>query len=98
MHPHVTLDLLNIRTTEQISLLEDRKLDAGFLHLPASSRELTIIPIYSEPFVLVLPKGHRLAKKKTFDLKEPEHEPFISYARRFAPGFHDRWVQMFSGI
>jgi len=97
-HPHVTLDLLNIRTTEQIALLEDRKLDAGFLRLPASSRELTITPIHTEPFVLVVPRGHRLAKKKTFALEELEHESFVAYARRFAPGFHDRWVQMFTTV
>jgi len=97
-HPHVTLDLLNIRTTEQIALLEDRKLDAGFLRLPASSRELTITPIHTEPFVLVVPKGHRLAKKKPFALEELEHESFVAYARRFAPGFHDRWVQMFTAV
>jgi len=97
-HPRVTLDLLNIRTTEQIALLEDRKLDAGFLRLPASSRELTITPIHTEPFVLVVPRGHRLAKKKTFTLEELEHESFVAYARRFAPGFHDRWVQMFTAV
>ena len=95
-HPGVTLDLLNIRTTEQIELLEDRKLDAGFLRLPAASRELIITPIHSESFVLVVPKGHPLARRKTFVLEELKHEPFVVYARRFAPGFYDHWVQMFS--
>ena len=95
-HPAVTLDLLNIRTTEQIALLEDRKLDVGFLRLPATSRDLTITAIHSEPFVLVVPKGHPLSRRKTFVLEELKHEPFVAYARRFAPGFYDRWVQMFN--
>jgi DNA-binding transcriptional LysR family regulator len=95
-HPLVTLDLMNIRTTDQIALLEERKLDAGFLRLPASSKGLVITPIHREPFVLVVPNGHRLANRKPFRLSELEHEPFVAYARRWAPGFYDSWIQMFT--
>jgi DNA-binding transcriptional LysR family regulator len=95
-YPLVTLDLMNIRTTDQIPLLEERKLDAGFLRLPASSKSLTITPIHREPFVLVVPNGHRLANKKPFRLAELEHESFVAYARRWAPGFYDSWIQMFT--
>jgi DNA-binding transcriptional LysR family regulator len=94
-HPRVTLDLLNIRTTDQIALLEERKLDAGFLRLPASSRGLSITRIHQERFVLVLPQGHRLANSRPFTLKELEHEPFVAYARKWAPGFYDHWIGMF---
>jgi DNA-binding transcriptional LysR family regulator len=95
-HPRVTLEVLNIRTTDQIRMLEDRTLDAGFLRLPTTSKNLTITPIHSERFVLVVPKGHRLANTKPYSIKELEHEPFVAYARRYAPGFYDRWVQMFT--
>jgi DNA-binding transcriptional LysR family regulator len=95
-YPHVSLDLLNIRTTEQITRLEERSLDAGFLRLPVSSKSLTTVPVHRERFVLVVPKGHQLANSRPFRLKELEHEPFVAYARKFAPGFHDRWVQMFT--
>jgi DNA-binding transcriptional LysR family regulator len=95
-HPRVTLDLMNIRTTDQIALLEERKLDAGFLRLPASSKSLVVTPIHREPFVLVVPKGHRLANKKPFRLTELEHEAFVAYARKWAPGFYDSWIQMFT--
>jgi DNA-binding transcriptional LysR family regulator len=94
-HPRVTLDLLNIRTTDQIVLLEERKLDAGFLRLPAGSKGLSITRIHRERFVLVVPKGHRLANSRPFTLKELEHEPFVAYARKWAPGFYDRWIGMF---
>jgi DNA-binding transcriptional LysR family regulator len=95
-HPLVTLELMNIRTTDQIALLEERKLDAGFLRLPASSKSLVITPIHREPFVLVVPNGHFLANKKPFRLAALEHEPFVAYARRWAPGFYDSWIQMFT--
>jgi len=95
-HPRVTLELLNIRTTDQIAMLQQRTLDAGFLRLPSSSTGLTITPIHSERFVLVVPKGHRFANSRPFRLNELEHEPFIAYARRYAPGFYDRWIQIFT--
>jgi DNA-binding transcriptional LysR family regulator len=95
-HPRVTLELLNIRTTDQIAMLQQRTLDAGFLRLPSSSNGLTITPIHSERFVLVVPKGHRFANSRPFRLNELEHEPFIAYARRYAPGFYDRWIQIFT--
>jgi DNA-binding transcriptional LysR family regulator len=105
-HPDVTLDLLNIRTSDQLTLLEQfrpeqsqfekSQLNAGFLRLPASSPQLTITPIHREPFTLVLPHGHRLARKKTFPLRELEREPFVAYARQWAPGFYDRWVGIFT--
>ena len=95
-YPLVTLDLMNIRTTDQIALLEERELDAGFLRLPASSKALSITPIHREPFVLVVPNGHRLANNKRFSLAELEGESFVAYARRWAPGFYDCWIQMFT--
>jgi DNA-binding transcriptional LysR family regulator len=94
-HPNVSLDLLNIRTTDQLSLLEQDKLDVGFLRLPVSSPHLTITPLHKEPFTLVLPRGHRLARKKNFSLRELEREPFVAYGRQWAPGFYDRWVRIF---
>jgi len=95
-HPRVTLELLNIRTTDQIAMLQQRSLDAGFLRLPSSSKDLTITPIHSERFVLVVPEGHRLAGSRPFALKDLEHDSFVAYARRYAPGFYDRWVQIFT--
>lgn len=95
-HPNVTLDLLNVRTSDQLTLLEQSRLDAGFPRLPAGSPELTITPIHREPFTLILPRGHRLARKKTITLREFEREPFVAYARQWAPGFYDRWVGIFT--
>jgi DNA-binding transcriptional LysR family regulator len=95
-HPRVTLELLNIRTTDQIAMLQQRTLDAGFLRLPSSSKNLAITPVHRERFVLVVPEGHRLAGSRPFALKDLEHESFVAYARRYAPGFYDRWVQIFT--
>ena len=95
-HPRVTLDLLNVRTTDQITMLQQRTLDAGFLRLPSSGKDLAISLIHSERFVLAVPEGHRVAGSRPFALKDLEQEPFVAYARRYAPGFYDRWVHIFT--
>ena len=66
-HPDVDLWLRNILTMDQVRLLEAGTLDLGFLRLPVEGHpELDIVTVHEEPFVLILPLSHRLAKK-------PEH-------------------------
>lgn len=94
-YPAVTLDLMNLRSVDQIAQLEDAKIDAGFLRLPIAHRKLEIIPIHKEPFVLVLPAGHPLANKPLFALRDARDEDFLAYGRRWAPGFFDLWFGIF---
>lgn len=94
-YPAVTLDLLNLRSVDQIEQLEEGRLDAGFLRLPMEHKTLEIVPIHKEPFVLVMPAGHPLAQKPNFRVEDTEKEDFLAYARRWAPGFFDLWIGIF---
>jgi DNA-binding transcriptional LysR family regulator len=90
-HPDVDLSLRNILTMEQIRMLEADALDVGFLRLPVEGHpEIDLVPVHSEPFVLVVPSSHRLAMKKEIRLKETADERFVVYHRDDAPGFHDQ--------
>lgn len=95
LYPAVTLELLNLRTVEQIARLEEGRLDAGFLRLPVTSKRLEIMPIHKEPFVLVMPLGHRLAAKPGFRPEDAEGEEFLAYGRQWAPAFFDTWTAIF---
>jgi DNA-binding transcriptional LysR family regulator len=97
-HPGVTLDLLNLRTADQIARLEEGTLDAGFLRLPVIHRKLDVLPIHKEPFVVVLPVGHPLASKDGFQPLDVQKEDFLAYGRRWAPNFFDRWVSIFERV
>lgn len=44
---------------------------------------------------MVVPAGHRLAEMKEFHPRAARDEEFIAYARRWAPGFFDRWAGIF---
>lgn len=94
-YPDVTLDLMNLRSVDQIAQLEEGSIDAGFLRLPISHEKLEIIPIHKEPFVLVMPPGHALAAKSELNPSDARNEEFIAYGRRWAPGFFDLWIEIF---
>jgi DNA-binding transcriptional LysR family regulator len=92
--PGVTLDLMNLRTSSQLKSLVDKTIDVGFLRLPVAHDQLDITVIHREPFVVVLPTDHALAKRKQIRLSDLRAERFVAYGRRWAPGFYDAVVQM----
>lgn len=93
-HPGVRLDLVNLRTVNQVQGLLDESLDIGFLRLPTSHPQLKITIIHREPFAAILPPGHPLAAQPHFSLEMLRDEPFVSYGREWAPGFFDGTMRM----
>jgi DNA-binding transcriptional LysR family regulator len=64
LNPTVDFSLRNVLTADQGRMLEEGSLDLGFLRMPfASGPRLEVVPIHQEPFVLVVPASHALAKK-----------------------------------
>jgi DNA-binding transcriptional LysR family regulator len=86
----VEFSLRNILTINQIQMLDAGSLDIGFLRLPIGEHsELEVVTVHREPFVLVVPSSHKLAKKKRVRLHELSDQDFVMYERTYAPGFHD---------
>src|SRR6202167_3194077 len=89
-NPDVEFSLRNILTAEQVEMLETGSLDIGFLRLPIGEQSaLDVVTVHREPFVLVVPSSHKLAKRKRVRLREVAGEDFVMYERTWAPGFHD---------
>jgi DNA-binding transcriptional LysR family regulator len=89
-NPEVEFSLRNILTTDQAQMLAAGSLDIGFLRLPIGEHpELDVVAVHREPFVLVVPLAHRLAKRKKVRLREVSGQDFVMYERTYAPGFHD---------
>jgi DNA-binding transcriptional LysR family regulator len=90
LNPEVELSLRSIPTATQLRLLEKGSLDIGFLRLPIGEHPTIEVQIvHREPFVVIVPRSHRLAKKKKARLRELSNEKFVMYERSYAPGFHD---------
>jgi DNA-binding transcriptional LysR family regulator len=93
-YPAVSFDLRNVRTVDQIRELQEGTLDAGFIRLPNQIPGLTLTPVHSEPFVLAMARTHPLARLKPSTLADFREQPFVAYARRWAPEFFDAWTSI----
>jgi DNA-binding transcriptional LysR family regulator len=90
LNPEIEVSLRAITTADQVQMLETGSLDVGFLRLPIGGHlALDVVTVHREPFVLVVPASHKLAKRKRVRLIEVSGEDFVMYERKFAPGFHD---------
>jgi len=89
-NPEVEFSLRNFLTAEQVQMLESGSLDIGFLRVPIEKHSaLDVVTVHREPFVLVVPSSHKLAKRKRVRLREVAGQDFVMYERTCAPGFHD---------
>jgi DNA-binding transcriptional LysR family regulator len=92
VNPKVNLRLRELVTAAQISSLLDGTLDLGFLRDGEARAGLTVQPILREPFVAVLPAGHRLGKKAAISPAELKNEPFVLFSRAMGALAYDRTV------
>jgi DNA-binding transcriptional LysR family regulator len=89
-NPEVEISLRSIPTANQLQMLRAGSLDIGFLRLPIGEQSsLEVMTVHREPFVLVLPSSHQLARRKRVRLGDVSGESFVMYERDYAPGFHD---------
>ena len=90
LNPEVQFSLRAITTADQVQMLETGSLDVGFLRLPIGGHSaLNVVTVHREPFVLVLPASHKLAKRKRVRLREVSGQDFVMYERSHASGFYD---------
>jgi len=73
--PKLRLALVEQKTDELLAALRAGTLDAGLLALVDGMDDLATAPVVEDPFVVAVPQGHRLARKKTVSLADLEDEP-----------------------
>jgi DNA-binding transcriptional LysR family regulator len=76
-HPGVQLQLHESSTSRVVAGLLDGGLDAGIVRDPEEVDGLEGTPLYSEPFVAVLPAGHPAAGAATVSVAALEGAPFV---------------------
>jgi LysR family hydrogen peroxide-inducible transcriptional activator len=75
--PKLRLLLREVQTDVLLAELRSARLDAGLLALPVSGDDLARAPLYDEPFLLALPRGHPLAKKTRVRTDALADEPLL---------------------
>ncbi|CAL9667547.1 LysR family transcriptional regulator [Streptomyces sp. enrichment culture] len=61
-----------VRTSwnDQLEVLHDGRVDASFVRLPVARRGLTLVPLFTEPRVAVLPEDHPLTRRRTVSMAD----------------------------
>ncbi|GAA4382568.1 LysR family transcriptional regulator [Tsukamurella soli] len=78
--PGVSLQIrTEMLTPDQASALVDDRLDLGVLRPPVAVEGIATRTLHSEPLVLALPAGHRLAGDPAVTVADLAHEDFVTY-------------------
>lgn len=78
--PDVHLTLREVMTVEGIEALATGSLDFGILRVHAEARALPIHKLFSEGFVLALPRDHSLASQDQITPQDLHGQEFIGYS------------------
>ena len=82
-YPQVDLQLRELYTAGLVDALLNGTVDVGFMRDAGAVDGLRVEVLMSEPFVVVLPRKHPLAEKKTVAVRTLQHEPFVLFARSY---------------
>ena len=76
-YPEASMTVLEDVTVRLMDSLRAGLVDLAVMALPARGHDLECYPLRTERLFAILPKGHRLAKKRTLLMKELREEPFL---------------------
>lgn len=93
-YPHVELTMQELSTETQVQALNRHQIDFAFLHPPIDERGLNLYSIGAEPFVVVLPKHHRLSQQKYVHPKQLAQELFILHPRHEGPFLYRQFLDL----
>jgi LysR family hydrogen peroxide-inducible transcriptional activator len=75
--PQMPLLLLENYTAKLLEMLKLGELDAAILALPLPESGLLALPLYDEPFVVALPRGHAWSKRKSISSVDLKNENML---------------------
>ena len=76
-YPQAAMTVVEDVTVRLMDRLRGGLVDLTIMALPARGHDLECYPLRTERLYAILPKGHRLAKKRTLVMKELRDEPFL---------------------
>jgi LysR family hydrogen peroxide-inducible transcriptional activator len=76
-YPQAAMTVVEDVTVRLMDRLRGGLVDLTVMALPARGHDLECYPLRTERLYAILPKGHRLAKKRTLVMKELRDEPFL---------------------
>ncbi len=83
-HPHARVLLECLHPHKVVDAVRNDQADLGILSYPAATRALEVVPLRSEPMVLVAHPTHRLARRRSLSPADLGGERFIAFDRDLA--------------
>jgi DNA-binding transcriptional LysR family regulator len=93
--PAVEIQCKDVFSTLQNESLRRRDVDIGFMRPPVDAARLDSRVLFEEKFLVVLPRGHPLANRRTIRLKDVIAEPLIVFERRYSSGLYDAILNLY---
>lgn len=75
--PRIRLLLVEEKTDRLLEQLAEGRLDAALLALPVEAEGLESEALFDDPFLLAVPRGHRLAERKRVRMEDVVNEPLL---------------------
>ncbi len=75
--PRLTLRLFEEKTEQILDMLVQGRLDAGILALPAGGDQIVARKLFEEPFVVAMPEGHPLSRRKSLRLSDLQDQALL---------------------
>jgi len=87
-HPEVNLHVEYTRWNRIYAAIIGGEMDLGVVACPDKHRSIEVIPLASEELVLVCSPRHRLAGRKTVDVREIDGEKLVGFEGNIPTGRH----------
>jgi DNA-binding transcriptional LysR family regulator len=79
-HPQLALAFIATTAEDQVSVLKAGSADVAFVRLPVTAEGLSVIPLYEETAVVVVPKDHAIAAVASVTVADLEAEDLVDAA------------------
>jgi LysR family transcriptional regulator, hydrogen peroxide-inducible genes activator len=76
-YPEASITVVEDVTVHLMDQLRSGLIDLAIIALPVRGHDLESFPLLTERLFAILPKGHRLARRRTLRMKELREEPFL---------------------
>jgi DNA-binding transcriptional LysR family regulator len=90
--PDVHIELRNLRSTSQLEAVASGRLDIGFVSAPTGNSSIEETFVAEEPYMLVVPGLHPLARKRTILPRHLEGAQWILLSRSAGPSRHAHFL------
>ena len=93
-YPQVRVDLLELNSAEQVTALQQHKLDVGLMHTMATPSSMQSEVLLREPFMACLPAQHRLAQQRSIAMAQLAGERMVLFSGAVSPTYFRSIAQL----